>query len=375
MIITENRTLRDERVFSDVKRLASAGLDGPELLRRTADRLRRSVPFAAYCASTVDPASKLMTHGVADGFGADDSESGSIFLDRIYFEEDLPAMQKMVRERRTVQTLSETTGGRLDRSLRYRELLKPYGLGHEMGTAFVDGSLWGGMDLIREAGDPDFRSGDAALVRRVAPHVGAGLKIAALRSRTIAAEDGPDIPGVLTLDPEGRVLSFTPAAKRWLEDLEDFHPAWQESDPPALVKMVANALRYALAPTSDREANLIPRVRARGRSGRWLTLHGSLSESADGRPSETVVVIEPARAEDITWLNVTSYGLSPREEEVVRLVARGHSTGQISASLFISDYTVQRHLQNAFEKVGVRSRRELVKRLFFENLLPGMLGD
>jgi len=56
-------------------------------------------------------------------------------------------------------------------------------------------------------------------------------------------------------------------------------------------------------------------------------------------------------------------------------VARGYSTGQISRTLFISEYTVQRHLQNAFEKVGARSRTELLKRLFFENLLPGMLGD
>ena len=51
------------------------------------------------------------------------------------------------------------------------------------------------------------------------------------------------------------------------------------------------------------------------------------------------------------------------------------STRQIAATLFVSEYTVQRHLQNAFEKVGVKSRRELIKRLFFENLLTGMLGD
>ena len=45
---------------------------------------------------------------------------------------------------------------------------------------------------------------------------------------------------------------------------------------------------------------------------------------------------------------------------------------QISQTLYISEHTVQRHLQNAFEKANVRSRRELVKRLFFENLLPGL---
>jgi DNA-binding CsgD family transcriptional regulator len=113
----------------------------------------------------------------------------------------------------------------------------------------------------------------------------------------------------------------------------------------------------------------------RGRSGRWITLYGSLTESSSGNPGETVVVIEPAKAEEVAWLNAAAYGLSPREQEAVKLVARGLSTRQIAATLFVSEHTVQRHLQNAFEKVGVKSRRELMKRLFFENLLPGMLGD
>jgi DNA-binding CsgD family transcriptional regulator len=60
---------------------------------------------------------------------------------------------------------------------------------------------------------------------------------------------------------------------------------------------------------------------------------------------------------------------------VVRLVARGLSTRQMAATLFVTEHTVQRHLQNAFEKAGVRSRRELLKRLFFENLLPSMMAD
>jgi DNA-binding NarL/FixJ family response regulator len=94
-----------------------------------------------------------------------------------------------------------------------------------------------------------------------------------------------------------------------------------------------------------------------------------------GRPGETVIVVEPAKPEEVAWLNVAAYGLSPREEEVVRLVVRGLSTKGISKALFIAENTVQRHLSNIFEKVGVRSRRELIKRLFFENLLPGIAGN
>jgi DNA-binding CsgD family transcriptional regulator len=50
----------------------------------------------------------------------------------------------------------------------------------------------------------------------------------------------------------------------------------------------------------------------------------------------------------------------------VDLVARAASAREILQTLFISEYTVQEHLSNVFEKVGVRSRRELVKRLYLD---------
>jgi DNA-binding NarL/FixJ family response regulator len=177
---------------------------------------------------------------------------------------------------------------------------------------------------------------------------------------------------VLTLDRAGRVVSHIPTVERWLHDL---HPAWRERGLPVAFRIVTGALERALNPKSDRDLNLVPRLRVRAHSGRWLALYASLTESLDGRPSETMIVVEPAKPEEVAWLNVAAHGLSPREEEVLELVVRGLSNRRISKELFISENTVQRHLSNIFEKVGVRSRKELLKRLFFENLLPGMLGD
>ena len=75
----------------------------------------------------------------------------------------------------------------------------------------------------------------------------------------------------------------------------------------------------------------------------------------------------------MAWLRVSAYGLSERERAVVDLVVQGASTREISWALHISEYTVQDHLSNAFDKAGVRGRRALVKRLFFDNLYPTML--
>ena len=45
--MTPNVSSQQERAFAEVKRLASAGLDGPELLRRVGRRLKSAVPFEA----------------------------------------------------------------------------------------------------------------------------------------------------------------------------------------------------------------------------------------------------------------------------------------------------------------------------------------
>jgi DNA-binding NarL/FixJ family response regulator len=52
---------------------------------------------------------------------------------------------------------------------------------------------------------------------------------------------------------------------------------------------------------------------------------------------------------------------------------QGASSTEISETLYISKHTVQEHLSNAFDKVGVRGRRALVKCLFFDNLYPTMM--
>jgi len=53
--------------------------------------------------------------------------------------------------------------------------------------------------------------------------------------------------------------------------------------------------------------------------------------------------------------------LSPREEEVTKLVAESHSTEQIAQLLSISPKTVERHRENILAKLGMRDRVELTR--------------
>ncbi|GGO03974.1 response regulator transcription factor [Microbispora bryophytorum] len=53
-------------------------------------------------------------------------------------------------------------------------------------------------------------------------------------------------------------------------------------------------------------------------------------------------------------------GLTPREAEVLRLIARGLSNAEIAGTLFISEATVKTHINNLFAKVRVRDRAQAV---------------
>ena len=53
--------------------------------------------------------------------------------------------------------------------------------------------------------------------------------------------------------------------------------------------------------------------------------------------------------------------LTPREEEVVKLIAEGHSAKEIAALLVISVKTVDRHRANVLQKLGMRDRLDLTR--------------
>ena len=357
-----------DRTFSEVRRLCYAGLDAEALLREAADRTRRAVPLEMYCMHENDPSSELVTRGVLSDAGYGDV--ARVALERVQFEDEVTPFGWMVKRRLAALSLSESTGGKPERALRYREVMAPLGVEHELRGVFaLDGELWGSVTAMREPSSPDFDAREVAFLGRIAPHVAAGLKAAALRSEALAVPEGADSPGVLVLDSAGRVVQYTGAAERWLRDLGDLGPGWRDGGGlPSAVLSVTGALKRALGPSLARGGRSVPRLLARGRSGRWMALHGAWTEPGSGRGSETMVVIEAAGPREVAWLKTSAYGLTKREREVVDLVVRGASTRQISRALYISEYTVQEHLSNVFEKVGERGRRALVKRLYLEGL-------
>jgi DNA-binding CsgD family transcriptional regulator len=63
--------------------------------------------------------------------------------------------------------------------------------------------------------------------------------------------------------------------------------------------------------------------------------------------------------------------LSPREQEIARMVAKGHPNKVIADVLNISSWTVCTHLRRIFAKLGVCSRASMVARLLEIGSLGG----
>ena len=71
----------------------------------------------------------------------------------------------------------------------------------------------------------------------------------------------------------------------------------------------------------------------------------------------------------------TGQPLTPRELEVLRLIAAGKSNRAIAADLVISEHTVARHVQNIFAKLGLRSRTAAAAFAFEQDVAAGQRGE
>lgn len=79
------------------------------------------------------------------------------------------------------------------------------------------------------------------------------------------------------------------------------------------------------------------------------------SEITDRLPA----LIKKSAQNDFQEVDLATYGLSPREGEIVRQVAAGYSNREIAAALFLSEGTVRNYLSTILDKLELRDRTQL----------------
>ena len=358
-----------DRLVDDVARLGARGLPREQYYAEVTARLRRVVPSAAACWHTVDPGTRLLTSDspaelISEGILTEESaiEAGQGIIASEYFARDVNTFASLARKRVPVGTLTQATGGKLDRSPRYQQVLEPAGIPYELRAALVTrGRCWGAVHIARLEGQPDFTADDVSALACITGIVAEGIR-ASLRfdAGRRAGADGTS-PGLMLLGPRNEVEMITPPARELLDLMSSGARSGNPEIPPSAVLALAEHTRRA--PVDD-EARTVAVPTGAG----WITLHASLPEgSTSGR---VAIVVERSASPAATAVRLEAHGVTAREREIAGCLAAGMTNPEIAQQLVLSPYTVQDHIKSLLEKTGVSSRQELVARIFLDDYLP-----
>lgn len=152
----------------------------------------------------------------------------------------------------------------------------------------------------------------------------------------------------------------------------------KDADP----RTIADAVRAAAAGRSLLDASVIAALRspvdpspAAAHAAQDAPGHGGVTSAASGAPGNSGAsgaTVQPQGADSpggsATAADSGAAGLTPRELDVLRLVAAGRSNQQIARELFVSLATVKTHVNHLLAKTRCTSRADLVRYAYEQGL-------
>jgi DNA-binding CsgD family transcriptional regulator len=221
-----------------------------------------------------------------------------------------------------------------------------------------------GPPATRTAADAEQAASVLATARAVAAKLEANGPVQAALQLTFRAEAGR--ADAASADAVSADDGAADASTLWWAAVA----AWEQlGQPLPLGYVLYRAAEAALAGSADRAGAATPLVRAAGMARELgaARLLAAITELA--RRARVPLPGEAAAAQP------TSAGLTPRETEVLRLVAVGASNAAIAAELFISAKTVSVHVSSIMAKLGAASRGEAAAIAHRRGLLADAVGD
>ena len=156
----------------------------------------------------------------------------------------------------------------------------------------------------------------------------------------ISAGHGGVVLGAMSAGARGAVALAQGDARAALVALRDARQVWQELEAPYEAARVRVLVGLACRELGDEDSAAMELEAARG-------VFEQLGAAPDLAGVDSLV---PSPAPD------EAHGLTPRELQVLRLVATGETNRAIAAELVLSERTVDRHVSNILTKLGVSSR-------------------
>lgn len=243
------------------------------------------------------------------------------------------------------------------------EQMRPAGALHLARSFLSAGEVENARRLVRRFAPALLDTGRMAAGRAVLGEVAARLGIERLAEQVYRVLVRESRPLLLLYSPVSvqRVLGVIAAhLENWPEAMNHFEAAIEQlTGGGALGELVPTYLDYA----EMRRAR-----RRRGDLARALALEARAAQLREqlGMPAPAPAARGSSAVGDETYGN--RFGLTGRELQVLRLVAEGRRNAEIAEALSISDRTVERHLENIMNKMGVGGRVEAVVAALQEGL-------
>lgn len=362
-----------DRLVGEIELLGARGLPRSEFFAELAPRLRNVVANDASCWHTLDPQTRLLTSDSPDElvergvFAPEEAQAaGELIVRSEYIVQDVNTFADLAARRVPVGILDHATRGDPGRSARYRDLLLPADIPHELRAAFViRGRVWGAVHIARRAASGPFSQRDADALAGVTAAIARGIR-ASLRFEAARRVTGIEAPGLVVLGPNDELELITPPAREMLASMRPEAPAYAQDAIATPVLALASYLRSAPEAVQG-ESNV---VTVPGSDG-WITLHASLPGPPGDR--RVAIVLERAGGARSATVRLEAFGATQREREVATLLARGLSRAEMAQTLVLSPHTIEDHVKSLYDKLGVDSRQELVARVFLDEYLPDVV--
>lgn len=236
-----------------------------------------------------------------------------------------------------------------------RRVLDKAGYYHSLeAPVLAAGVVCGTINFARSADDPPFDVADLAIARRIGEQVGLSMERAArfeeVQGRADMLEETVNrmAHAIVVTDLEANILFSNKAATRT--------PGRNQK---ALVTLAGEEITRTVGVIRDDNRRVATGLVKDEESGQRLVIKSVLLSKANLSMS----LIQLCRDDEEFRMPVWDV-LSPREQEIARLVAKGLTTKQIAEQAYVSENTVKMHLKRIFAKTDIRNRAELVQRIW-----------
>lgn len=323
-------------------------LPGARFAESAMNAFAGAVGFDGYCMFAVDPLTGLRTMM----FGRNGLRVPTARLvHNETIEHDVNRYADLISSGRKVGILAP--GGPSEpKSPRLHEILRPEGYRSELRLVLVSGGrYWGGLSLFRDSARFPFNDRLADLANELSEPLALAVRRYHVgHPRPLAA---PRPAGTVLLDRKGDVVHIGDEAGAWLASMaDDWDGGTTEDDLTRIIHEVA----AAAAGRSDKP----PMCRVRAPGGEWLVVSGTRVDLGD---IDVAVVLRAGDVRTVAPAFGAWCGLTPKESEVMTLVASGFAAKQMARRLSLSVLTVNDHLKSIYRKADVRGRDELLSLL------------